>query len=94
MMLRFHTVWEIIWWDFLVFYWFLFEPLIRAGSDFFFFFSFLLSPEALGILVPHLGVKPILLQWKRRALTIGLPGTLICSGRRKDVENHKGLHTF
>lgn len=40
MMLRFHTVWEIIWWDFLVFYWFLFEPLIRAGSDFFFFFFF------------------------------------------------------
>ena len=61
MVLCFYTVWEIIWRDFLVWYCFLFESLIRAGSVFFCFvlFSFWLSPEALGILVPQLGIKPM-----------------------------------
>ena len=49
-------MWEIIWRDFLVWYCFLFESLIRAVSVFFFFLS---EPEDLGILVPQLGITPM-----------------------------------
>ena len=39
-MMCFYTVWEIIWWNFLIWYCFLFESLIRVGSDLFFFFLY------------------------------------------------------